>query len=267
LILLVLTALVFYSNSKIARHLSFSSVSQAEGSLTKARELVRSTFDYEEERQLSDLLDQGTPPALPDTPVTQLVRANASRLSAVFSGKTVGLMDLPSGLNNVSADLREGWRGVEAAVAGLTPAAGSGIETFRKALGKYEKGMSYKEFPADQRGNGYLKQARRDFLQVLMAQPSPLVKDYSLYFLGDIGFHLWAEGEDLPGEVYMIEVIRSAQDSDLAQKAWFKLSAQVHFGFTGSSGDNTPSDWNHFLSQLRGLTVRDGGFPMASVSN
>ncbi len=259
---IALLAVHFNSNSDAVARVNVKQNVTGE-TIQKARQLVDSNFDFAAERELSNSVDQNSAPPVMDEVSTEVVKLNKENMERVFRGEPA-LKTMVASAEPLTSDIKQAWTQIEQNLKGTKSYLNGGAKEFKQALETYEKGMSLKQFPADEKGNIYLKEASRKFVQILKSKPHPMVKEYSMYFLGDIGFHLWDEQQDLPGAAYMIEVVRSTDNSDLAQKAWLKLNAQIHFGYTGSAGDTTPQTWKRFLAQLQGLTNKQAGFPLMS---
>ncbi|MBI3543230.1 MAG: hypothetical protein HY075_08165 [Deltaproteobacteria bacterium] len=75
----------------------------------------------------------------------------------------------------------------------------------------------------------------------------------ALYMMGEIRRRTWSDNEYWSENFYLTEVIRRHPGTELAQKAYSALEDDVHFGYSGSGGDNTPQSWVALLKDLKTL--------------
>jgi len=75
----------------------------------------------------------------------------------------------------------------------------------------------------------------------------------ALFEMGDIRRRLWADNEFWSENYYLTEAIRRFPATPLAVKAYSVLEEDVHFGYTGTSGDHTPHSWIVLLGELKEL--------------
>lgn len=76
----------------------------------------------------------------------------------------------------------------------------------------------------------------------------------ALYMMGDIRRRSWHNNDYWIENFYLMEVIRRFPNTELASRAYDALYEDVHFGYTGSSGDNTPESWIELLKNFRELS-------------
>lgn len=76
----------------------------------------------------------------------------------------------------------------------------------------------------------------------------------ALYMMGEIRRRSWQNNKYWTENFYLIEVIRRFPGTELALKAYQALYDDVHFGYTGSSGDNTPESWVELLAEFKNLS-------------
>ena len=76
----------------------------------------------------------------------------------------------------------------------------------------------------------------------------------ALYMMGEIRRRSWHNNYYWTDNFYLMEVIRRFPNSELATRAYKALYEDVHFGYTGSSGDNTPESWNELLNEFKELS-------------
>lgn len=246
--------LAFYSSSQ--------SLSESSPLIKKADQIATDNFRYEPERKLGEIKEQENEKLEPQT--VEILNVNRRNLARVLQGLKVDDEFLHEA-SFVTQDLRQGWMQTQNLIRQLPGASLSVEQLFAQALEEYENGMQAKGFPADRRGDSSLKRAHTLFLMVLKADPPASLRDYSLYFAGDIALQLWDENMDLSGLVLLIEVLRSTSQTELAEKAWYQMNGHIHFGYSGSSGDHTPSSWRKFLADTFFLTDKDRG-PLPSLS-
>jgi tetratricopeptide (TPR) repeat protein len=76
----------------------------------------------------------------------------------------------------------------------------------------------------------------------------------ALYMMGDIRRRSWHNNDYWIENFYLMEVIRRFPSTELATKAYLALFEDVHFGYTGSSGDHTPESWVELLKEFEQLS-------------
>lgn len=76
----------------------------------------------------------------------------------------------------------------------------------------------------------------------------------ALYMMGEIRRRSWHNNEYWVENFYLMEVIRRFPYTELAGRAYQALYDDVHFGYTGSSGDNTPESWVELLKEFEKLS-------------
>jgi hypothetical protein len=244
---------------------AFSERKAVPSSVLRAQQVISSSFDFEDERRLTDLASKSLGASSLDEKNVEIINNNKENLTKIFEGEELALNTTNSSRNDdLSSDLEQGWIKAEEYMKKVEPFKNrrASKQDFEEAMSIYEKGISLKSYPADLNGNNFLKDAGLRFARILKSQPEPIIKEYSLYFLGDIGFHLWTENMDMPGAAYMIEAVRMTESHDLAERAWLKLNAQIHFGYSGSGGDRTPESWTQFLAQLQSMTEKENRLPI-----
>jgi tetratricopeptide (TPR) repeat protein len=76
----------------------------------------------------------------------------------------------------------------------------------------------------------------------------------ALYMMGEIRRRSWHKNDYWTENFYLMEVIRRFPNTELASRAYQALYEDVHFGYTGSSGDNTPESWVELLKEFEVLS-------------
>ncbi|MBC7540652.1 MAG: hypothetical protein H7281_17665 [Bacteriovorax sp.] len=76
----------------------------------------------------------------------------------------------------------------------------------------------------------------------------------ALFMMGEIRRRSWHINDYWVENFYLMEVIRRFPNTELATKAYHALYEDVHFGYTGSSGDNTPESWVELLKEFEILS-------------
>jgi hypothetical protein len=76
----------------------------------------------------------------------------------------------------------------------------------------------------------------------------------ALFMMGEIRRRSWHNNDFWVENFYLMEVIRRFPYTELAAKAYQALYEDVHFGYTGSSGDNTPESWVELLAEFKKLS-------------
>lgn len=210
--------------------------------LEDVRLMIKKNFAYNEELRLLSSVRGESP---------ELSEATRNILTAVESffaspDRPVRPAKTPS---PVLEDLRRGQASFRDDLGG-DPEEPLGRALHRSAE-EYERGMDRKKFPADDAGDTLLERAYRRLAAVLpTAVEDRDRRKLALYMLGDIGTQLWTGDRDMAGVLCLIELIRMDPEDELAEMAWVRLNMQIHFGYTGSSGDHTPAEWKTFLKDL-----------------
>lgn len=263
--LFFLTACVGLAGAALYSNTQDTKAATGSENVIHIQNVIDDSFELEQELELYEDSQQYNEEAAIDHSSMELIEVNHLNVTRIVEGKRPLVKESALSLP-LMTEFRRGWAQIELSIDAIK-GFGFRADNFKVALKNYEKAHLLKKFPADERGNVYLKRAYQGFLQVLRDKPAPVIRDYTLYFLGDIGFKLWSENQDLAGAAYMVDLISTTQNAKLAKKAWMKLSAQIHFGYTGSAGDNTPADWKRFLAQLQSVSNRTttGDFPLLSA--
>lgn len=90
----------------------------------------------------------------------------------------------------------------------------------------------------------------------------------ALYMMGEIRRRSWHDNNYWSENFYLMETIRRFPNTALAAKAYAALYEDVHFGYTGSSGDNTPETWIDLLKEFESLSkVKDTVIPVINKLN
>ena len=76
----------------------------------------------------------------------------------------------------------------------------------------------------------------------------------ALYMIGEIRRRSWHSKDYWTENFYIMEVIRRFPNTELATRAYQALYEDVHYGYTGSSGDNTPESWVELLKEFKKLS-------------
>jgi carbonic anhydrase len=72
--------------------------------------------------------------------------------------------------------------------------------------------------------------------------------------MGEIRRRSWRNNFYWTDNFYLMEVIRRFPNTELATRAYEALYEDVHFGYTGSSGDHTPESWIELLKDFKELS-------------
>ncbi|MDD4973007.1 MAG: hypothetical protein PHY93_01580 [Bacteriovorax sp.] len=90
----------------------------------------------------------------------------------------------------------------------------------------------------------------------------------ALYMMGEIRRRSWHKNDYWTENFYLMEVIRRFPNTELASRAYQALYEDVHFGYTGSSGDNTPESWVELLKEFEALSkVKSPNMPTINKLN
>ncbi len=123
------------------------------------------------------------------------------------------------------------------------------------ALGKkfYDEGTSKQKSAMDPAGSAALTIAAAYLVPFTVHYDKDARIGDVLYMMGDIRRRTWYDNEYWSENFYLIEVIRRFPNTPLAVKAYKVLEEDVHFGYTGSSGDGTPQSWVGLLKEFKAL--------------
>ena len=124
-------------------------------------------------------------------------------------------------------------------------------ELFSLGQKYYEAGLKKQAYPMDQKGTADFSIASSFLVPFLVHHDkSPRIGE-ALYMMGDMRRRLWTSNEYWSENYYLSETIRRFPGTPLAQKAYGALEEDVHFGYSGSGGDNTPASWVEMLGILK----------------
>lgn len=129
----------------------------------------------------------------------------------------------------------------------------SADELFSRGETFYQKGLSLKKYPADDAGNAHFHIAASYLVPFIVNFDRDARIGEALYMMGDIRRHSWTDSEYWSENYYLREAIRRFPHTKLALKAYELLEKDVHFGYTGSSGDNTPESLLRVLRRYKRL--------------
>ena len=122
-------------------------------------------------------------------------------------------------------------------------------------LGKsyYEKGLKKQKFTMDQAGYADLSIASTYLVPFIVNYDKNPNVGEALFMMGDIRRRLWTDNEYWSQNYYLAEAIRRFPGTSVATKSYQALEEDVHFGYSGSSGDHTPHSWILLLQDLKQL--------------
>jgi hypothetical protein len=101
------------------------------------------------------------------------------------------------------------------------------------------------------RGNIEFSIANTFLSKYIFEHPKGDKISHALYMLGDIKSSLVTDWDYWSENFYLKELILRFPHSDMAFKGWEKLYQDTHFGYTGSSGDNTPEEIEQMLGRMK----------------
>jgi len=131
------------------------------------------------------------------------------------------------------------------------------IPEFKQMVSEYKEALRKIEFPNDQ-------VLREDF-EVIFYRYNHLinkVEDTELlpityFILGDSAMRASSEDLFMVGPLLLSQLIFTIDDSpEVTQLAWIKLYENIHFGYTGSSGDHTPDSWDKLLRDMSYIVTK-----------
>ena len=149
-------------------------------------------------------------------------------------------------------DFKVGMKNCATAVSeNLSKSPENIIDDFNHMVLDYKSALSELEYPTD-------RVLRQDF-EVIFYRYSHLIRQtedtilepMTNYILGDAAIRASTEDLFMVGPVLLAKVIFKYKDSlEVTQYAWVRLQESITFGYTGSSGDNTPNSWNTVLKDM-----------------
>jgi hypothetical protein len=122
-------------------------------------------------------------------------------------------------------------------------------------LGKkyYEAGLKKQKYPMDVTAAVDFSIAASYLIPFTVHDDRHIKIGEALFMMGDIRRRLWSDNLNWSQNYYLSEVIRRFPGTPIAVKAYQALNDDVHFGYSGTSGDNTPASWIALLSEFRKL--------------
>jgi hypothetical protein len=123
-------------------------------------------------------------------------------------------------------------------------------------LGKkfYDEGVKRQKFIGDRSGDVDFNIASIYLIPFTVHYDKDPHIGEALFMMGDIRRRGWYDNEYWTENFYLTEVIRRFSGTPLAQRAYAALDEDVHFGYTGSSGDHTPDSWIMLLKELKNVS-------------
>ena len=120
-------------------------------------------------------------------------------------------------------------------------------------LGKkfYESGLKRQKYTMDLAGDADFSIASGYLVPFIIHNDKDPRTGEALFMMGDIRHRLWVDNEYWSENYYLAETIRRFPGTPLAMKAYTALAEDVHFGYSGSSGDHTPASWITMLAVFK----------------
>ena len=114
----------------------------------------------------------------------------------------------------------------------------------------YEQGIKSQQYPRDVSASADFSLASNYLVPfTIRFDKDPNIGE-ALYMMGEIRRRSWHDNGYWSENFYLMEVIRRFPNSELASKAYSALFEDVHFGYSGSSGDSTPESWIELLKEF-----------------
>lgn len=117
----------------------------------------------------------------------------------------------------------------------------------------YQKGLSKLKYPLDNAGNADFHIAASYLIPLIVHFDKDQSISDALYMMGDIRRHIRTDNLYWSENFYIKEVIRRFPHTELAEKAWEILNDDVHFAYSGSAGDSTPTEQLKMLERYKAL--------------
>jgi hypothetical protein len=125
----------------------------------------------------------------------------------------------------------------------------------------YLRGIKKKKYPMDRSGNADLSIAASYYVPYIYEFNNKNQVGLPLLRMGIIRSTLWTDKESWTPNFYLKEAIRRFPNSAVAKKAFKTLDEEVHYSYTGSSGDSTPPSQLEMLKYFR--NIANGEFEKA----
>ena len=117
----------------------------------------------------------------------------------------------------------------------------------------YDEGNRKLKYPLDDSGNADFVIAETYLIPFIINNDHDIKIGEALYMMGEIRRRLWNDKTYWGENFYFKEVIRRFPHTELARKSYQALEDGTHFGYTGSSGDNTPESVIKMLNTFKKL--------------
>jgi hypothetical protein len=140
----------------------------------------------------------------------------------------------------------------------------SETELFENGKRFYEAGLKKQKSVLDQHGAADFSIAASYLVPFLAHYKDSPKNVEALYMMGDLRRRLWIDNQFWSENAYLTETIRRAPGTALAQKAYQALQEDVHFGYSGSSGDSTPKSWIDLLATLKKMAYDKDAQPQST---
>lgn len=123
----------------------------------------------------------------------------------------------------------------------------------------FRKGLSKQKFRGDDTGDAHFNIAACYLVPfIINFDKDPRIGE-ALFMMGVVRHNSWEDTEYWSENFYLREVIRRFPHTPLAEKAFKMLDSDVHFGYSGSSGDHTPKSLLRMLEQFKRLAEPQKG--------
>ena len=117
----------------------------------------------------------------------------------------------------------------------------------------YKKGLKRKEYPKDEGGDADFSIALTYLRPLLVEHDSYSRIDEALLMMGRIRYNLQTDHHYWSENFFLKEAIRRFPGTKVSVEAFKALNESVRFGYTGSSGDNTPPSVKRMLKRYKTL--------------
>lgn len=125
----------------------------------------------------------------------------------------------------------------------------------------YESGLKKQKFLMDYAGAVDFNIAATYLVPFIVNYEKNSKNGDAMLMMGEIRRRTWYESKNWSEGFYLTEVIRRHPGSSLAMKAYQALDDDVHFMYSGSSGDHTPASWLELLRDFKSLAKAPPAFP------
>ncbi len=167
--------------------------------------------------------------------------SSLNKVITIGDGEAEAIQDFKIGIKNCSNIMSENTK--------LDPE--SLILNFNNMIADYQDALESLEYPDEVVLRQKFEIVFFRYSHLLKETDGTVLEPMTYYVLGDSAMRANNENLFMVGPVLLSKVIFKFKDSlEITQYAWVRLQENIKFGYTGSSGDNTPESWDRLLKDM-----------------